>query len=192
MILGIYFLAAFLLLTFAYGTFRIFVRRDYQGKGRLTPLSSLLELLVWGFYMAFPYTFNPPDWPYFWSFTGTTTQVVGLVVIILGMILAFGTMLWFGLRRAFGLEISALIQWGPYRLSRNPQIVGGSWMVIGVALQWPTWYSLGWVFMYAAVAHMMVLTEEEFLQDVFGQEYERYCERVPRYLGLQRKPQRQL
>jgi protein-S-isoprenylcysteine O-methyltransferase Ste14 len=36
------------------------------------------------------------------------------------------------------------------------------------------------------VGHLMVMTEEEHLREVYGEEYERYCERVPRYLfGLQ-------
>ena len=29
----------------------------------------------------------------------------------------------------------------------------------------------------------MVLTEEEHLRRVFGEDYARYCDRVPRYLG---------
>jgi len=37
------------------------------------------------------------------------------------------------------------------------------------------------------LAHLMILSEEEHLRDVFGEEYERYCERVPRYLGLRRR-----
>jgi protein-S-isoprenylcysteine O-methyltransferase Ste14 len=96
-------------------------------------------------------------------------------------------MFWFGLRRAFGLEVNALKQTGPYRVTRNPQIVGGSLLVIGSAVLWPSWYALGWAVLYAVVAHMMVFTEEEHLRAVFGQEYELYCERVPRYLGFPRR-----
>ena len=88
----------------------------------------------------------------------------------------------------YWLEVDAMIQTGLYRLSRNPQIVGGSLLVIGSAVQWPSWYALGWVILYGAITHMMVLTEEEHLSAVHGEAYARYCERVPRYLGFPRRP----
>jgi len=56
-------------------------------------------------------------------------------------------------------------------------------MVIGVAVLWPSWYALGWVLL-AAVFHIMVLTEEENLRNVYGEEYTQYCKRVPRYIGF--------
>ena len=183
-------ISAFLLVIAASLVFRIFVRRDYQRKGRLTLLSGFLELLIWALYMGFPYIYNPPEWAWFWSRdvpVDTPLRVIGVICIVLGLALAFGTMFWFGLRRAFGLEVNALKQTGPYRVTRNPQIVGGSLLVIGSAVLWPSWYALGWVVLYAVVAHMMVFTEEEHLRAVFGQEYERYCERVPRYLGFPRR-----
>ena len=95
-------------------------------------------------------------------------------------------MAWFGLRRAFGLEVNTLRRTGPYRLTRNPQLVGFGMVLVGALLLWPSWYTLGWLLLYPIVAHMMVLTEEEHLRDVFGEEYAAYCERVPRYLGFPR------
>jgi protein-S-isoprenylcysteine O-methyltransferase Ste14 len=56
-------------------------------------------------------------------------------------------------------------------------------IVIGYALLWPTWHSLGWVLLYALIAHVMVITEEEHLRGVHGEAYLRYCQRVPRYFG---------
>jgi protein-S-isoprenylcysteine O-methyltransferase Ste14 len=188
--LFVYLISALLLLVGAFGAFRVFVRRDYQRKGRLTPGSAFLELLIWGLYMSFPYIYNPADWPGFWSL-GTRDRsglwAIGFVCITVGLILAFITMFWFGLRRAFGLEVSALVETGLYRVTRNPQIVGGSLLVIGSAVQWPSWYALGWVILYGAIAHLMVLTEEEHLLDQHGENYTRYCERVPRYLGFRRR-----
>jgi protein-S-isoprenylcysteine O-methyltransferase Ste14 len=185
--IGLYLFSAILLISLAYFVFRVIVRRDYREKRRLSPLSSLLELLVWGLLIGFPYLYNPEDWPYFWLFSSTMIQIIGLAAIILGMSLAFGVMLWFGLRRAMGLEVNQLINHGPYRLSRNPQILGGFIMIFGVALQWLSLYSLGWIIIYAAIAHLMVITEEEHLTRIFGEAYLQYCEDVPRYLGYPRK-----
>jgi protein-S-isoprenylcysteine O-methyltransferase Ste14 len=89
----------------------------------------------------------------------------------------------FGLRRAFGWQVEGLVRSGLYRVTRNPQLVGGVLMVIGPALLWPSWYALGWVLLYGVVGHLMVMTEEEHLHQVHGEEYERYCEQTPRYLG---------
>ena len=111
------------------------------------------------------------------SMGATRRQVLGL------MLVAFGTMGWFGVRKALGLTPEGLTRRGPYSVSRNPQILGGYLLVIGTSLQWPSIYSLGWVLMYAIIGHWMVMTEEEHLRRVFGEAFERYCSKVPRYLG---------
>jgi protein-S-isoprenylcysteine O-methyltransferase Ste14 len=185
----VYFMSALLLVFVAFVVFRIAARLDYQRKGRLTPLSSSLELLVWCLYMGFPYLYNPPEWAWFWSPdlpVEAPLKVIGVSCTVLGLVSAFGIMLWFGLRRAFGLEVDRLVQVGAYRFTRNPQLVAGSLLVIGSTALWPSMYALGWVVLYGFVAHMMVLTEEEHLLEVYGEEYARFCERVPRYLGLRR------
>lgn len=66
--------------------------------------SSLLELLVWGLYMSFPYLYNPPQWMSFWSREVPVSELLrtaGVISIAIGLVTAFGTMFWFGLRRTF-------------------------------------------------------------------------------------------
>lgn len=46
--LFLYLISAVLLVVGALVVFRICVRRDYRRKGRLTPFSGFLELLIWG------------------------------------------------------------------------------------------------------------------------------------------------
>lgn len=183
----IYFGSAALLIVLAFVVFRVVLRHDYRREGRATLLSSLLEMLVMVAYMSFPYLYNPPQWVSFWSRevpVGATLRVIGVLFITAGVVSAFGTMLWFGLRRALGLETQGLTQSGPYRLTRNPQLVGFSLTVLGSAVLWPSWYALGWTLLYGVVGHLMVMTEEEHLLRVFGEEYASYCRRVPRYAGL--------
>jgi protein-S-isoprenylcysteine O-methyltransferase Ste14 len=174
-----------LLFGVAYLVFRVIVRREYRLRGHLTWLSSALQLLVFVGLMSFPYLFNPSEWALFWLLAGPTSpqqQIAGLIIILLGFVVAFGIMAWFGLRRAFGLETLGLIRSGPYRLTRNPQILGGYLMVVGITLQWPSWYAVTWIALYGVIGHWMILTEEEHLHKVFGNEYASYCEQVPRYL----------
>lgn len=176
---------AFLLLAFSYLVFRVIVRRDYRRQVRLTAWSSSLQLLAFSGLMAFPYLFNPPEWPWFWLLAGPTSrqqQILGLVVILLGFLAAFGTMAWFGLRQAFGLEAVGLVFSGPYRISRNPQILGGYLLVGGVSVQYPSWFALIWITLYAVICHWMILTEEEHLLALLGDRYAHYCRQVPRYL----------
>jgi protein-S-isoprenylcysteine O-methyltransferase Ste14 len=186
----VYFFLAMLLLLFAYVVFRLIVRRDYASRGRLSLLASSLQLLVFIGFFSFPYQFNPPEWAWFWMVSTSSSQglyLAGLLFICLGFLVAFGTMAWFGIKRAFGIHIDGLKKVGPYKLSRNPQILGGYFLVIGASLQLPSFYSLGWILFYAIIAHWMVITEEEHLLRIFGEEYEEYCSEVPRYLLALRK-----
>lgn len=183
--MAVYLIFALLLLIFAYVVFRRFVRRDYQVRGRLSPLSSLAQLLVFLGYFCFPYLYNPSEWSYFWRLSVSSTPILqlgGLILIILGFVAAFGTMVWFGIGKAFGVKVEGITTEGPYRISRNPQVLGGYLLVLGAFIQWPSMYALGWVLMYALIMHWMVITEEEHLLRVFGEAYEGYCLEVPRYL----------
>lgn len=190
---AIYLLLALLLLLFSYIVFRRIVRRDYSARSRLSAFASIIQLLVFIAYFSFPYLFNPAEWPWFWKFSGSATrawQLSGLALICFGFIIAFGTMAWFGIGKAFGLNVDGLISKGPYRISRNPQILGGYLLVIGVSLQWPSLYSIGWILMYAIISHWMVITEEEHLSRVYSEEFVKYCAEVPRYLFGPKKKKR--
>ncbi|HVP20428.1 MAG TPA: isoprenylcysteine carboxylmethyltransferase family protein [Anaerolineaceae bacterium] len=183
--LAVFFGGVCLLLAYAYVVFRVIVRREYSSHGHLTVWSSTLQLLAFAGLMAFPYLFNPPKWALPWLLAGSTSpqqQLLGLVIILLGLLVGFGTMGWFGIRQAFGIEVKGLISTGPYRLTRNPQFLGFSAMVIGVAVQWPSWFAIVWIGLYGVMSHWMIITEEEHLRASFGEEYVRYCQKVPRYL----------
>lgn len=183
--LATYLFSSFFLLFFAYYIFRQVIRSDYRERGRLSFFSSILQLLVFCGFFFFPYLYNPPEWACFWKWRSDEInfgQWVGFVVICLGFLVAFGTMTWFGIGKAFGLIVSGLTKQGPYKISRNPQVLGGYLLVVGTAIQWLSQYSLGWVMMYAIIGHWMILTEEEHLSRIYGEEYEQYCSKVPRYL----------
>jgi protein-S-isoprenylcysteine O-methyltransferase Ste14 len=179
-------LFAALLLLGAYVVFRKVVCRAYLTKGELSWPVSLLQLLIFAGLMCLPYLFNPPEWANFWELgeNPSWNAYLGLLLIILGFIVAFGTMAWFGLGRAFGRRRAGLVQSGPYCWSRNPQILGGYLLVIGAALQRPSLYALGWVVLYGIIGQMMIRTEEKYLQMQFGEGYEQYCAQVPRYIRL--------
>ena len=89
-----------------------------------------------------------------------------------------------GILRSFGLQTGALKEISYYRVSRNPQVLGCVLYVIGFFILWPSWYALGWGVSLLVNLHIMVLTEEEHLRNTFSQDYEKYCQNVPRYIGF--------
>lgn len=187
MTLIVYLIAVVLLLAAAGVIFGILFRRDYERKGRLSPFSLLVGALIWFAFGGFPAIYLARDWPA--VHVGPVAGVMGKISLWGGLAIMFLGIAQLGLLRALGHKQNALKQTGFYRLSRNPQIIGCALYVLGFAVLWPSWYALGWAIIFAVMAHVMVLGEEEHLRKRYNEDYARYCERVPRYLGLSRKLQ---
>jgi protein-S-isoprenylcysteine O-methyltransferase Ste14 len=189
-VLAVYWFSFFLLLGAALVIFRRVVRRAYQLQGRLTPPSFFLQILLWGIYFAFPCIYDPYDWA--WSSpngaAGTPLlAIVGWTCVGLGLGSLALAMAWLGWFRSSGQGSKNLEQSGPYRVIRNPQLMAGMLLIAGYIALRPSWYALGWFVLYAAMAHSMVLAEERWLKTIHGETFEKYCRRVPRYVGLPRR-----
>ena len=98
-----------------------------------------------------------------------------------------GWSLWLFRRHETGLlpgePTRAMIEEGPYRLSRNPLYVGLLTLYVGLALLAPTAWAL--VLFPAAVLLVLwgaILPEERFLRERFGAAYDAYTRRVRRWL----------
>ena len=166
--------------------FRLPVRAEYRRHGRLRLGIGLAEWIVALSIFASPYLFNPPCWALVWSCPSSGpawSRVVGLSLIAVGALLSFGSMTRLGLRRSTGLQVGVIIDRGPYRWTRNPQVLFGMAMILGVVCLWPSALALGWLLVSLAIFDAMVRTEEEHLARVHGDAYRDYCRRVPRYLG---------
>jgi protein-S-isoprenylcysteine O-methyltransferase Ste14 len=179
--------SAFLVLVAGFVIFRVIVRRDYRRRGRLTLLSSALEWLAILLWVYWAYVRLPAAWPA--VRVAQVVAVVGWVLFAGGLLATFASFFRLGVGRSHGLKVDGLRQSGPYRLTRNPQCVAFGVAMIGHTMLWPSWQMVGSLVLLAAVFHMMVLTEEEHLLEVFGEEYERYRARVPRYVGISRGAQ---
>ncbi len=98
-----------------------------------------------------------------------------------------GWSLWLFGRHRTGLlpgqETHAMIEEGPYRLSRNPLYVGLLGLYLGLALLAPTFWGL--VLFPVAVLLVRwgaIRPEERFLRERFGASYDDYMRRVRRWL----------
>jgi protein-S-isoprenylcysteine O-methyltransferase Ste14 len=181
-----YLVSLAVLLAAGLALFRGPVRSDYRTYGRLRTLTGWLEWALALAIFAFPYLFNPPCWALVWSCPASGpawARIVGLALIAVGALLSFGSMAWLGLRRSTGLQVNGVFDRGLYRWTRNPQVLFGIGMILGVVCLWPSAYALGWLIAAMLLFHTMVLTEEEHLRRVHGDAYRDYCRRVPRYLG---------
>jgi protein-S-isoprenylcysteine O-methyltransferase Ste14 len=107
-----------------------------------------------------------------------------LVVLFVGW---NGWALWLFGRHQTGLlpgqATNAMIEQGPYRLSRNPLYVGLLALYLALALLVPS----SWALVLFPVAVLLVLwgairPEERFLRERFGASYEDYTHRVRRWL----------
>jgi protein-S-isoprenylcysteine O-methyltransferase Ste14 len=98
-----------------------------------------------------------------------------------------GWALWLFGRHRTGLlpgqATHAMIEDGPFRISRNPLYVGLLALYLGLALLAPTFWGL--VLCPAAVLLVLwgaILPEERFLHERFGALYDEYTRRVRRWL----------
>ena len=79
--------------------------------------------------------------------------------------------------------VSALVTWGPYRVSRNPMYVGLSAGVAGIALVANTpWLLASLPFVWLALSRLVIDREEIYLERKFGEEYRAFKARTRRWL----------
>lgn len=71
---------------------------------------------------------------------------------------------------------------GPYARVRHPQYIGFIAILLGFLLQWPTLLTLVMFPVLVAMYVRLALREEAEVRQAFGEEYDRYAARVPRWL----------
>jgi protein-S-isoprenylcysteine O-methyltransferase Ste14 len=174
---------------FGFLVFRVFVRKDYEHKGGLSKLSTTLEFLIFALHANLCYTFLPVRWPLLPALPENKFQLgFGFGLMAVGLLLMLWAMSGLGFKKAIGHDQKeGLKRSGFYQRVRNPQIIFYGLLLVGLATLWPSLYALGWLLVYAAIAHMMVRTEEEHLLRIFGDEYREYCEETGRYFPLTRR-----
>jgi protein-S-isoprenylcysteine O-methyltransferase Ste14 len=98
---------------------------------------------------------------------GTWLSFLGLALIVLG---------WRQIHKGNGLVTT-----GIYRFVRHPQYTGIFLFALGWLLHWPTITTLAlWPILTAAYV-WLALREEREIATKFGEEYQRYASRTPRF-----------
>jgi protein-S-isoprenylcysteine O-methyltransferase Ste14 len=160
------------------------VRSDYLAHGRLSRPVAILQFAYFCVYALSSYAFLDSRLSH--ASTGGLLFPLALALMAVGFVMVALSMPFLG-RRSFGEQVGSLRTGGLYRYSRNPQLVGSFFFILGYAILWPSWAGALWAGLWLVIAHWMVQAEEAHLVDVFGDEYRGYCARAPRYLGLPKK-----
>ncbi len=119
-------------------------------------------------------------------FDSLIPRLLGLFFVIAGLsIIAAGRRMM----RAHGTNINptkpttAIIQSGPYRYSRNPLYLSLTLAYCGLAMLINTWWAVFLLLPVLLSMHfLVVLREERYLKNKFGDAYQAYCSKVRRYL----------
>lgn len=101
----------------------------------------------------------------------------GLVCYFLGFCLSAVTMVSFSFPDATGLNTN-----GIYKFSRNPMYVAYFVNFFGIAMLTQSLILLGIVCVFQISAHWIILAEERWCLEKFGDVYKRYMEKVRRYI----------
>ncbi len=81
------------------------------------------------------------------------------------------------------LPAKAIVSSGPFRFSRNPLYLSLTTIYLGLTLAVNTWWGIVVLIPLLIVMHRgVVLREERYLEQKFGQSYRQYRSRVRRYL----------
>lgn len=104
-----------------------------------------------------------------------------------GSWLGIGGVTEVSLRVAETHRAERVVTTGLYSFVRHPQYLGGMLAHIGFSLLLSGWYSLLSTPIVVVLSYLISLKEEVELVKQFGEEYERYRERVPMFMPMLRK-----
>src|SRR5262245_30072609 len=126
-----------------------------------------------------------PDLLGFSFLNSTVVKVLGLLFVCLGLIILLLAFVSFGNSWRIGIDRQTpgtLVTKGIFRITRNPIFVAFNFFSIGIFLMNGTEFFLIFALLAALAIHFQIRREEAFLSRQYGQAFQDYCRRVPRYL----------
>jgi len=112
---------------------------------------------------------------------GTTWFYTGLLIYLLGMVMNVLAVMSFATA-----PLDKPVTKGVYRISRNPFYFGYFLICIGIGIVSTSWVFLAYAIAYATLQHILVIAEERFCLEKYGDSYLNYMNRTPRYIGMPR------
>ncbi len=103
--------------------------------------------------------------------------VLGLICYVGGLCLCAAAIAGFAAPDENGLNTN-----GVYQISRNPMYVSYFICFMGMALLTRSWMLFGFVAVFQISAHWIILAEERWCLEKFGEPYAQYMKTVRRYI----------
>jgi protein-S-isoprenylcysteine O-methyltransferase Ste14 len=153
------------------------------GKPTINPLIFYIGKIAlftsWGFLLgnAILVVAGSPSPQSFYTFTPLLLTILGTII----MVLSFRD-LGDSLRVGLPGEETSLKTSGIYKFSRNPIYVGVDLIAIGSVIFIPVIPNIICAVIGITVHHLIILSEEKFLQGRFGEEWLNYKRRTRRYI----------
>ena len=112
---------------------------------------------------------------------------VGIALIIIGIgfiVLARRELAQYGQPTDPGHPTSQVVKTGVFAISRNPLYLGGSILLLGIALMLNMLWAIVMLLLSIIMCHyVLIIPEELYLATKFGNDYEEYIASVSRWLG---------
>ena len=102
---------------------------------------------------------------------------IGLVLFIIGTVLFTVSIINYAIPKTSGINVNGL-----YRLSRNPMYVSYFIYFLGCAILTDSWILFVLLIVFQTSSHWIILSEERWCIENFGEEYIKYMSRVRRYI----------
>ncbi len=120
-------------------------------------------------------------------FSSVYTTWMGIIISAVGAVVFIIAALAMKSSWRVGIDKSTkttLITNGIYRFSRNPAFVGFNLMFIGLFVTYANLLTLFVTVTSMLALHLLIIQEEKHLLTMFGDDYLRYKEKVPRYFAM--------
>ena len=108
--------------------------------------------------------------------TGSTVFKIGAVFTMLGLLGVASALITFR-KTPLGKPVTH----GLYKISRHPQIVMASTVLLGGCIAIGSWSAILLLLLARIYSHFSILAEEEVCLKQYGDLYQRYLNKVPRY-----------
>ncbi len=115
------------------------------------------------------------------------SMIIGFAIAISGELMRFWGVSWAGseTRTTGGVGGTYLVISGPFAFVRNPLYVGNILLYTGIGIMsWSLfpYLQIVAILFFAVQYHFIVLEEEKFLKEKFGEAYKNYFKNVPRFI----------
>jgi protein-S-isoprenylcysteine O-methyltransferase Ste14 len=136
--------------------------------------NAITHMIIMPFTLIFS-IFVPTKAGTLWFYSGLLIYILGLVMVLMSSI-SFGT-------APLGEPMSK----GVYAISRHPLYLGAFLAYVGIGLACASWIFLLCAFVWIASWHFGVVEEERILLEKYGEAYQQYMNRTPRWIGFPKK-----